>query len=52
MGKTYSIDYKTGFLLVAYPDMGKATDFEFTYKTVATAIEKESEESEETNFVY
>lgn len=40
LGKTYLIDHKTGFLLVAYPNEGKATDFEFTYKIEATHEDK------------
>ena len=36
LDKVYSIDHNTGFLLVAYPNEGKATDFEFTYKIAAT----------------
>jgi len=36
LGKTYSIDYQKGFLVVAYPNYGKPTEFEFTYKLEAT----------------
>lgn len=35
-GKTYSIDYKKGFLLVAYPKQEVSTDFEFTYGVKVT----------------
>lgn len=35
LGKTYSIDYQVGFLVVAYPNYGKATNLEFTYKLEA-----------------
>jgi len=30
-GKTYSIDYRVGFLLIAYPDKGAVTKFEFKH---------------------
>jgi hypothetical protein len=32
-GKTYTIDATQGIFLIAYPQEGKDTDFEFTYKT-------------------
>lgn len=31
VGKEYSIDYKEGILVVAYPNKDQETDFEFTY---------------------
>ena len=31
-GKSYSIDAQKGIFLIAYPNEGKETDFEFTYK--------------------
>ena len=38
LGKTYSIDYRVGFLLIAYPNEEKVTNFEFKYQLVAEAI--------------
>ena len=35
LGKTYHVDYDLGFLVVAYPNEGKATEFEFTYRLAA-----------------
>jgi len=31
VGQVYKVDYRIGFLLVAYPNEGMTTDFEFTY---------------------
>ena len=31
VGTTYRVDSETGFFMVAYPNQGVATDFEFTY---------------------
>ena len=44
MGKTYSIDYRIGFLLVAYPNEKKTTDFSFTFELVASGFNKAKEE--------
>ena len=35
VGKSYYIDYSVGFLLVAYPNKDKQTEFEFTHKVIA-----------------
>lgn len=37
VGKTYYIDYTVGFLLLAYPNLDKETEFEFTHKVIAFA---------------
>ena len=42
LNQVYSIDYRIGFLLVAYPNKDKVTKFEFKYKLVASAAENEN----------
>ena len=32
LGETYTVDYMTGLLLIAYPNEEQATEFEFSYK--------------------
>ena len=44
VGKTYSVDYRVGFLLVAYPKEKKTTEFSFSYQLVASGFNKEKEE--------
>lgn len=44
VGKTYKIDYRTGFLVVAYPNEKKTTDLDFSYRLVASGTRKVEEE--------
>jgi len=36
VGETYTIDYQTGILVIAFPNEGIETEFKFTYRLVAS----------------
>merc|ERR1719498_598489 len=39
--ETYAVDYKKGMLIVAYPNEGKESEFEFSYKIAGYTATKE-----------
>ena len=42
LDQTYTIDYRIGFLVVAYPNKDRVTNFEFKYQLIASAAENEN----------
>jgi len=44
LGETYTVDYMTGLLLIAYPNEDQVTEFEFSYKFEITGELRPAEE--------